>query len=309
MARRSGYTIIQVATVVVAIVALGGIIYTVGNPRNRAGGNNKAHGTENRMPDRTEAEKQADAQANAQADEKKRQAGSDSNSQDQAVRWQQTGNGWEAMGTPPACPNPVVFQPPADLNLATGILYPGQKRGGNYKPHGGFRFDNQKDNKIQVTAPMDAALVRGSRYLVDGELQYTFDFIAPCGLMYRLGHFLKLTPKFQAIADKFPAASEGDSRTERVEPQVRVSAGEVIATEVGITKPTANTFFDWGVYDLRQKNKISSDPAWAKEHADDHELAPYAVCWFDMLSAEDEAKVRSLPAGDPTSGKKSDYCQ
>ncbi len=225
------------------------------------------------------------------------------------VQWQQRENGWQAMGTPPACPDPIAFTFPSDINQATGILYPGQTRGGNYKPHGGVRFDNSTDNKIAVAAPIDGNVVRGARYLVDGEMQYTFDIINSCGIMYRLGHLLVLTPKFQKIADDFPAASEGDSRTEQVQPQIAVTTGEAIATSVGVTKGGINTFFDWGVYDLRTKNEASKDAAWAVKPEHDAELAQHAVCWFDWLTAADEAKVRSLPAGDPTSGKTSDYCK
>lgn len=226
------------------------------------------------------------------------------------VRWQQTAEGWQVIGgTAPACPDPFVFQVPADLSKATAVLYPGQTRGGNYKPHGGLRFDNSKNNEITVTAPYAAQVVRGSRYLVNGETQYTFDFMADCGVMYRLGHLLVLTPEFQKVADSFPAAQEGDSRTENVNPPVAVKAGEKIATSVGVTKGEVNTFFDWGVYDLRQKNEASKDATWSASPMHDAELAQHAVCWFDWLSSSDEAKVRSLPAGDPTSGKTSDYCK
>lgn len=223
------------------------------------------------------------------------------------ITWQFSGSEWQASGTPPTCPSPVAFVTPVNVSSATAILYPGQTRGGNYKPHGGFRFDNSTDNQVSVVAPMSGVIVNGARYLVDGETQYTFDFIAPCGIMYRLGHLLELTPKFQAIAETFPAAKENDSRTTFVDPPVSVTAREEIATAIGIRTGT-NTFVDWGVYDLRQKNSVASTAAWQALHADDLMLAPYAVCWFDMLPAADAATVKSLPPGDPTSGTKSDYC-
>ena len=96
------------------------------------------------------------------------------------VTWARTQDGWKVSGTPPACPNPLV-ELPVDINQATSILYPGQSRGGDFKPHGGFRFDNQKNNSVTVTAPLDAELVYASRYIEMGELQYMFDFIAPAG--------------------------------------------------------------------------------------------------------------------------------
>lgn len=224
-----------------------------------------------------------------------------------SVVWQLGADGWEAVSTPSTCPTLLVLQTPVDMTNVTAILYPGQTRGGNYKPHGGFRFDKATTNTVAVSAPMDAYVVEGSRYLVEGETQYMFDFIAPCGIMYRLGHLLKLTPTFQAIADTFPAATEGDSRTTMVSPQVSVKARDAVATAIGVTKGT-NVFVDFGVYDLRTKNEASKDAAWAANPVHDPELAQHAVCWFDLLPAPDAAKVKSLPAGDPASGKTSDFC-
>ncbi len=224
------------------------------------------------------------------------------------VYWRQGPGAWVPVGSPPPCPNPLTLALPADITKVTSILYPGQARP-TYKPHGGFRFDNNADNRIDVSAPLSAVVIRGARSPENGEVQYAFDFMHPCGIMYRLGHLLKLTQKFQQIADKFPMGEEGDSRTTNVDPQVAVTAGEKIATEVGFTKPGLNVFFDWGVYDMRTKNKASQDSAWATRHADDVQLAPYAVCWFDLLKITDAAAVRSLPPGDQNAGRTSDYCR
>lgn len=212
-----------------------------------------------------------------------------------------------------SCPSPFVFQMPVDLSKATSILYPGQLRGGDYKAHGGFRFDGAKPDEITVYAPYDAQIIAGARYPVNGEIQYTFDFEHPCGIRYRFGHLLTLTPKFQAIAEKFPLPEGLDSRTTQVNPPVEVTQGEVIATAVGLTRggPSElggfNTFVDWGVYDYRQKNEASKDPAWAAKHP--HEIEHYAVCWFDWISKEDKTKVLALPSSDSQSGKTSDYCK
>ena len=226
----------------------------------------------------------------------------------QNLTWMPTADGWQASGTPTACPNPVL-KTPVDLTNVTSILYPGQTRGGNYKPHGGFRFDNAKSSNVTVVAPMDAVIVNGSRYLVSGEIQYTFDFISPCGIMYRLGHLLTLDPKYQTIADNFPVAVEGDSRTTNVNPQVSVTAGETIATSVGITKGGLNVFFDFGVYDVKTKNLASQDATWAANPVHDPILAQHALCWFDLLPSADAAKVKSLPGADGTAGKTSDFCK
>lgn len=211
-----------------------------------------------------------------------------------------------------SCPSPFVFRMPIDMLKATSILYPGQKRGGNYKAHGGFRFDASRPDEISVTAPYDAEVIAGARYPVNGELQYTFDFAHPCGIRYRFGHLLTLAPKFQSIADKFPLPEGLDSRTTEVYPGVSVKQGEIIATAVGLTRggPAElggqNTFVDWGVYDYRQKNAASKNPAWLAQHP--HEIEQYAVCWFEWISPKDKANVLALPSSDGQSGKTSDYC-
>lgn len=219
----------------------------------------------------------------------------------------------EGEGEKTTCPDPFVFPLPIDISKATSILYPGQVRGGDFKAHGGFRFDNSLPADILVTAPIDAKVIAGARYpVITGDVQYTFDFEHPCGIRYRLGHLLTLSPKFQEIAEKFPMPKEMDSRTTQVYPPIEIKQGEVVATAVGTTKDGSskdgtNTFLDWGVYDYRQKNESSKDSVWAASHLSD--TYQYAVCWFDWISPEDREKVLALPSSDSQSGKASDYCK
>jgi hypothetical protein len=111
------------------------------------------------------------------------------------VRWQFDGSEWSATGTPPTCPAPLTFTTPVDLFGVTSILYPGQSRGGDYKPHGGGRLDGPGETGvINVVAPMDATITRASRYLGLGELQYLFEFVNDCGIMYRFDHLAGLAP-------------------------------------------------------------------------------------------------------------------
>ena len=222
--------------------------------------------------------------------------------------WQQAEGGWRSTQTPPACPDQPMMQMPADISKVTSVLYPGQTRGGNYKPHGGFRFDGTANNKVQVTAPVEGFIVRGGSYLAEGEVQYTFDIMHNCGVMYRLGHFRELPDNLKKIADTWPAPKEGDSRTQQVNPAVYVKRGELLATSVGIVA-AQNTFFDWGVYDYRQQNAASQSAAYQQAHMQDKELSWHAVCWFGWLPSADSQKLMALPAGDPTSGKSSDYCK
>lgn len=76
--------------------------------------------------------------------------------------WQQAASGWQSTQEPPKCPEQPMLKAPTDVAKATSVLYPGQPRGGNYKPHGGFRFDTTKDNIITVTAPIDGYQSRGT---------------------------------------------------------------------------------------------------------------------------------------------------
>lgn len=224
--------------------------------------------------------------------------------------WQQTADGWRATETPPSCPSQPMLTSPTDISKVTSMLYPGQTRGGNYKPHGGFRFDNATDNAVLVTAPIDGFIVKGTQYLAEGEneIQYGFDIMNNCGIMYRVGHLRELPANLQKIADTFPAATTS-SQNHSVNPAVFVKKGDTLAMKVGIMS-NKNTFFDWGVYDFRQTNEASKSPAYQSAHGQDKELSWHAVCWLkDWLPASDAATIAKLPAGDPASGKNSDYCK
>src|SRR3989344_2332547 len=177
--------------------------------------------------------------------------------QNKAVIWQFDFNTkqWLASGKPPSCLDPFVIYSPIDVRLADGILYPGQIRGTDYKPHGGFRFDNLENNEVDVYASFDASLVKAARHLESGEIQYSLYFINDCGFMYKLDHLRELTDKFEEILDKVPMGAEGDSRTTEINPPVFISKGEHIATKVGI-ESNKNVFMDFGLYDLREKNGV-----------------------------------------------------
>lgn len=200
-----------------------------------------------------------------------------------------------------ACPAQPMMASPADVSLATSVLYPGQIRGGDYKAHGGLRFDNSQDNKLTVKAPMDAKLAIGSRYIEQEEVQILLEFRNDCGVAYRFDHLLTLSDKLQkAVDDNLPAPKPDDSRTSDFKPAVNVVQGEIVATAVGFTK-TNNVGFDFGVYDMRKDN--GTNPSGS-------DLARHGVCWLkDWLPAADSAKLASLPGGDSKNGKSSDYCK
>jgi len=223
-----------------------------------------------------------------------------------AVRWMFNGETWQASGAPPACPSPLAFSTPVDLARVTSMLYPGQSRSGGYRPHGGFRLDGRGESgNIAVIAPLSAEMTRAARYLEGGELQYLFEFVNACGIMYRFDHLRDLSARLQQAAAVLPAATEGDSRTTNVPPGLTVTVGEALAGAVGA--PVARNFFvDWGVYDLRSRNQASMNGAWFAQHQD--ELSAFAICWLDNLAPGDTALVRSLPPSGE-SGSMSDYCR
>ena len=208
-----------------------------------------------------------------------------------------------AGATPlPSCPTPLL-QTPVDLSKVTSILYPGQERGGDYKAHGGFGFDNATDNLVTVTIPLSGKITSVVRYREIGEIQYLFEFEGDCGVSFRFDHLRKLTPKFEAVVNAFPIKE--DTRGDRVSPPVAVTVGEVIATEVGFLK---NVSVDFGVYDMRQKNEASKDPAWASAHSQ-YPADSYGICWLNSLPQADSAAVKLLPSRDAKNGKTSDYCK
>lgn len=224
-------------------------------------------------------------------------------SSERTVTWEWNGEKWLANDTAPNCPSPLVLEPPVDFEKVTAILYPGQTRG-QYKAHGGFRFGTE--NAVKVTAPLDATVVQGSRYIEGGEVQYLFEFVNSCGIAYRFDHLLTLSPTFQAVADKLPEAKQDDSRTTKID-GIKVRAGDVIATEVGF-KLTKNVSVDFGVYDYRDSNTASKDKGYYNSYKQEGSLVFHGICWLDMFSTTDTTTLKALPGGDSVSGKNSDYC-
>lgn len=204
------------------------------------------------------------------------------------------------------CSTQPTLQTPVDLTKATGILYPGQRRGEEYKAHGGFRFDHSRPSDIVVKAPLDAEISRFGRYTQSGDVQMLLEFTGTCGITYRFDHVLTLAPKFEKLLELFPTPAD-DSRTKRVDPPLKVKAGEVIATAVGSPK-TGNIFVDFGVYDTQYKNAAAANPEWLAQHQNNPN-DQYGVCWLDWLPAADKATVKSLPSASRESGTTSDYCR
>ena len=207
------------------------------------------------------------------------------------VRWEYDGSGWRAAGEPPPCDALDALPAPTDLDGATSVLYPGQPRGGDYKPHGGFRFDGAATQDLELHATIDGYLSRVSHYLEGGDVQYLVEIVNSCGLMVRFDHIATPSADLKAVFDALPPPQPDDSRTTNVEPSLELVAGDVIATAVG---HPGNVAYDFGVYDLRQPNGSVAPPG---------ELSSFAICWLDLVPG-----ARELPPGDPASGTASDYC-
>ena len=223
--------------------------------------------------------------------------------------WAPSDNGWQPFKTPPSCPDQPMLTMPVDASLITSVLYPGQYRPA-YKAHGGFRFDNSPTNNITVRAALGGTLVRGARYIADGEVQYDLQFMNDCGIMVRYGHQNTLVPSLQKVIESdLPPAKPNDSTTHFFHTTYKVKVGDVISTAVGF-KSTHNVTMDFGVYDYRHPNKASMDPAYAKKPGVDKDLAFHSVCFLhDWLPLSDENVLNSLPGADRTAGKTSDYCK
>jgi hypothetical protein len=208
------------------------------------------------------------------------------------VQWEYDGSAWRvATGEAPPCDAPILI-PPVDLSRPSGVLYPGQTRGGDYKPHGGFRFDGATSNAVDVVASTGGFVFRVGRYIEQGEVQHMVDILDPCGILVRFDHIRTPSPAIAIAFDALPAPQPDDSRTQATQQQLLIGADTPVAIEVGFE---GNVSFDYGVYDLRQPNGSAAPPG---------ELTSYAICWLELLPPT----VYDLPPADPTAGTSSDYC-
>lgn len=232
-----------------------------------------------------------------------------SNTQTGFVDWSFNDETWAHQAEAPDCESPLTIGPPMDVQKATSVLYPGQVRGGDYKPHGGIGIDNAANNTLDVYAIRDAYAYRGSRYIEAGEVQYLLDFMDPCGVMYRYDHLATPTAELMTLINQLPEPMPDDSRTTKFNNPLLVKKGTVIATTVGYSKKI-NAFFDLGVFDLRAPNTQSKTEIFKTDpmRVADKEQSYFALCWFELLPESDKVIVTALP---PRGGEKessSDYC-
>ena len=218
---------------------------------------------------------------------------------------------WARDGAPPECAPNIVLEAPVDLNLVTGILYPGQVRGTSpldFKPHGGFQL-KAGTKSVAIRAPMDGYLVSVAKFTDEFGLHYGLTFTHPCGIAFGGGHFGALPPDIQAIVDTIPMKGYRESTGTEITPPHFVKKGDVIVTglqEGGIPERPG---FDWGVADYREPNAASKDARFRELYGYAPWNTYYGVCWLDWLPAAQQSIVRSLPGVDGKQGKNSEYCK
>ncbi len=217
------------------------------------------------------------------------------------VRWDYKNGKWIPTREPPACPEPLVLKVPVDLERVTGILYPGQVRSEDFKPHGGFATNGQGADVVR--APLQGYIKDVAYFTDEFGVHYMYDIQHECGIMVRIGHLGAVPDKFQAVFDTANKRGYRDSVTMEVQ-SVLVEAGEIIATNSQTGKG-----FDFGMYDLRKENQAAQDLAFREAHADEAGQAYYALCWLDWFTEEESKKLKALPGVDWKSGKESAYCE
>lgn len=215
-----------------------------------------------------------------------------------------SGNSSKVTVSSGKCPDQPVIELPVDQKRIEAVLYPGQVRGNNFKPHGGFRLYGSNEAVIKLTA--DAKIVQGARYIESGEVQYMFDFETECKIRMRFDHLNTLSPTLQAYAEKLPKAEPNNSKTTPLDNST-LKKGTVLATKVGFIKNN-NSSFDFGVYDMNKLNNASQQTNWPNDFDHQNENAKHAVCWLDWLPSSQQSAIKALPGGDGQQGKASVYC-
>ena len=232
-----------------------------------------------------------------------------------AIVWQYNGsNGYEPTppdAVVPECGDLMLQLPLRDLSTVEGRLEPGQFRGGNYKPHGAFRTTTAT---VEVLSALTGYVTAVAAYLQTadgeigtGEVQYLIDIQHPCGIQVRYDHLKVLSAPLQQVFADNGVTVKQDSRTTDIQSPVPVQVGDVLATSVGLTETSTNYFFDFGVYDFRERQPSKrSFEEYMNLLPGGLWLGVYGTCLYDRFSPENAAALRAIPLGGSERG--SDYC-
>lgn len=173
-----------------------------------------------------------------------------------------------------------------------------------YIGHGALRADNSIHDRVTVRFPAEGfSLAQVSRrlesYIESSEEQIKLEFIHPCGILIRLDHLARLSNRWAIIVEEVPVGI--DSRITFLPQNVHlVEVGEILSEGIG---HAANTYLDFGVYDLRKKNNIASYVA--SDWPDWKGTIDYGICWSTFFGLEIENVLSELPAG---ANPLTDYC-
>jgi hypothetical protein len=227
------------------------------------------------------------------------------------ISWTYTADGYVPNGVPPYCPDKIVEQFPADPTQATSVAYPGQLQGDIYRTDGVIRFGNNPTNLVNIKAPFDGKIIGGAAYLPTSgapDVQYVFDVMNDCGMMYRIGSLLTLSPQLAGIAQSFPPPTKGVPVMTPVD-AIPLKAGTLMATAVG-TVGDHKVYLDWGVYDWRTVNALTRDPLWIKDPRHLTPMGKHAICWLTQLPTSNlTTTVSGLPADSKDGQAAGDYCK
>jgi len=219
------------------------------------------------------------------------------------VQWSNWETGeWAPSSTPPDCgPLEDIFGFfPIDVNVVDEFTPPGRAggNGGYYVSHGHLRSQKTPYNQIDVKFPAKGfSLYAVSRrvedyyietkHIVDDEEQVKLEFHHPCGIKIMVDHLAQVTDRWAEIIKTVPVLKNDSRVTFMPSGRYFVDPGEVLAHAIG---HATNTYLDFGVYDLRNKNDLAE--MIARDWPEYVSGASHAICWTGLFGPETRKLLR-----------------
>ena len=229
------------------------------------------------------------------------------------VKWSNWETGeWSPSSTPPKCgPLEDMFDVfPLDIAVVDEFTPPGRPGGDGsyYISHGHLRSHNTPHDQITVKFPAEGfSLYAASRRLQDysvhgktstDEEQVKLHFHHPCGIKIMIDHIAQITDRWSEITASVPVLVNDSRETFMPDGQYLVESGEVLGYAIG---HSTNTYLDFGVYDLREKNNVSE--IMERDFPQYAATASHGICWANLFGAE----TQKLLEGKAVSS--SDFCE